>query len=124
MSNITMASVKSQPRTELHDLLNLTSCEISINELAPNQAVPFVHAHKENEETYIVLGGNGLLYIDGEIKPIKRDDVFRIAPAGKRCIKAGMDGLKIMCVQAKANSLEQFTFDDGIRYDEKAFAED
>lgn len=123
MSNISFASIKSQTRTELHDLLNLTSCEISINEIAPNVHVPFVHAHKENEEVYIVLAGNGLLYIDGEIKPIKRDDVFRIAPEGKRCLKAGIDGLKIMCVQAKANSLTQFTMSDGIKCDEVAFGE-
>ena len=52
MENFKMVEVKDAPRVELHNLLGLTGCEISINELPAKAAVPFVHAHKQNEEVY------------------------------------------------------------------------
>ena len=69
MENFKMVEVKDAPRVELHNLLGLTGCEISINELPAKAAVPFVHAHKQNEEVYGVLGGKGQLYIDGQVVP-------------------------------------------------------
>ena len=47
----------SASRTELHDLLSLTGAEISCNNLPAGVSVPFVHAHKHNEEVYLVLEG-------------------------------------------------------------------
>ena len=70
MENFKMVDVKDAPRVELHNQLGLTGCEISINELPPKAAVPFVHAHKQNEEVYGVLGGKGQLYIDGQVVDI------------------------------------------------------
>ena len=79
-----MVEVKDAPRVELHNLLGLTGCEISINELPAKAAVPFVHAHKQNEEVYGVLGGKGQLYIDGQVVDIKAGDWFVIRPNGRR----------------------------------------
>ena len=50
MANYKKISVAEAPRTELHDSLGLTGAEISINELPAGASVPFVHAHKHNEE--------------------------------------------------------------------------
>ena len=80
MKNYTITSVNSGARTELKDILNLSGCEISINELPANVSVPFVHAHKQNEEVYIVLEGGGKLFIDGEEIVIKKGDIFKIDP--------------------------------------------
>ena len=49
------------PPLELHNALALTGCEVSCNNLPAGVAVPFVHSHKNNEECYLVLGGD----IDG-----------------------------------------------------------
>lgn len=59
MANYQKARFLEEKRTELHDLLGLTSCEVSINTLPEGAAVPFVHAHTENEEIYIILEGQG-----------------------------------------------------------------
>ena len=40
MENFKMVEVKDAPRVELHNLLGLTGCEISINELPAKAAVP------------------------------------------------------------------------------------
>ena len=55
MSNYKIVSTKSEPRVELKEALNLSGCELSINELPANASMPFVHSHKQNEEIYLVL---------------------------------------------------------------------
>lgn len=112
---ISVGSLKDAGRQELHDQLNLTSAEISINTLPAGASVPFVHAHKRNEEIYLILDGKGALYIDGEEFEVKAGDVLRIDPAGERCFKAAADSsISFICIQADAGSLVQFTMNDGI----------
>lgn len=114
MKNYTITNLVSGARTELKAVLNLSGCEISINELPAGVSVPFVHAHKQNEEVYIVLEGSGKLFIDGEEIEIKKGDVFKIDPKGERCISAGDEAIKFTCIQTKAGSLEQYTDTDGV----------
>ena len=121
MKNFQLSNVADNPRVELHDALQLTGCEMSINHLPAGGAVPFVHAHKQNEELYYVLSGKGELFIDGEVLPLKAGDAFRIDPIGKRAIRAAQDSeLRYLCIQTKAGSLEGFTMNDGIILEEKA----
>lgn len=102
------------PRAELHDLLALTSAEVSVNHLpAGCNGVPFIHAHTANEEIYGIIEGKGELYIDGEVLPIAKGSWFRIDPAGHRAMRAASDeGLTYVCIQAKAGSLGGFTMTD------------
>ena len=86
-----IAAPADAPRFELHDALQLTGCELSINRLAAGAAVPFVHAHKANEELYGVLEGAGEIYIDGKIEKIASGDWFVVRPAGHRAIRALAD---------------------------------
>ena len=117
---IACGDIASLGRVVLHDTLALTSAEVSINELPAGVSVPFVHAHKNNEEVYVVLSGKGFLFIDGEEFAIKEGDAFRIDPKGERCLKAdNASPLRIICVQAKSKSLEGFTQTDGIPVDTK-----
>lgn len=119
--NFRRISFESAPRTELHDALGLTGCEVSVNALPAGAAVPFVHRHVKNEEVYGVLEGRGELYIDGEVVELKAGDWFRIPPEGRRAIRAAADqGIRFVCIQTKAGSLEGFTNDDGVACDEKA----
>ena len=48
MENFKMVEVKDAPRVELHNLLGLTGCEISINELPAKAAVHFVSRTKKS----------------------------------------------------------------------------
>lgn len=121
MANYKLASIDiSAARSELHDLLGLTGAEISFNTLPAGASVPFVHAHKQNEEIYLVLEGAGVLYVDGEETPLKAGDCFRIAPEAERCISAAADrAIRFICVQVKAGSLEGFTMNDATLSDKK-----
>lgn len=100
------------PRTELHDALGLTAAEISINNLPAGGAVPFVHSHKHNEEIYLVLEGTGRVWVDGEVHELKAGDCFHVATGAGRAIKSDT-GLRFICVQARENSLKEYTSTDG-----------
>ena len=115
MNNYTKFSVKEEGRVELHDNLQLTGAEISVNVMPAGASVPFVHSHKQNEEIYGVLEGAGKAIIDGETVELKAGDWLRVAPAAKRQFFAAKDsGIKYICIQVKAGSLENYTSTDGV----------
>lgn len=115
MTNFTKTSVADDARTELHDILDLTGAEISINKLLAGTSVPFVHSHKQNEEVYAILDGEGIAEIDGEKVPIKTGDWLRIAPCAKRRFFASNDkALKFVCIQVKEGSLGGYTMTDAV----------
>lgn len=102
-------------RTELHELLSLTGTEVSINNLPAGVSIPFVHAHTNNEELYIVLSGKGSFFVDGEEFLISEGDCLRVDPKGERCLKAVDDSaLRYLCIQSRAGSLQGYTMSDGI----------
>lgn len=100
--------------------LGLTGCEVSVNSIPAGGTVPFVHAHKKNEELYIITGGNGTFFVDGNEFPIEEGSLVRVAPAGERVLKAGKQDLYYICIQAQEGSLNQATSEDGIVLDTKA----
>lgn len=115
MANFSKVSVASDARTELHDKLSLTGAEISINNLPAGACVPFIHAHKNNEEIYAVLDGKGKAVIDGETVELAAGDWLRISPAARRQFFASEDtAISFICIQVKENSLGEYTRDDAI----------
>lgn len=122
-TNYTASSVgdiQAHGRVELHDRLALTGSEISINELPPGVSVPFVHAHKRNEEVYVVIQGKGRFYIDGDEFEVAEGSVIRVDPAGQRCITAdAQSSIRYLCIQTEAGSLVQFTMNDGVLLEAK-----
>lgn len=108
-------STGDAPRTELHDKLGLTGAEISINRMPAGTAVPFVHSHKQNEEIYGILGGKGVMTLDGEKVELREGDWLRVAPSVKRLMAAADDcQLTYICIQVKEGSLEQMTAADAV----------
>ena len=115
MSNYTKIGKVEGARTELHDRLGLTGAEISVNTLPAGASVPFVHAHKANEEIYFILSGKGKVIVDGEDIDLNEGDWIRIAPAGKRQFFASSDSpISYICIQVKAGSLGAYTADDAL----------
>ena len=87
MKNFALTHVDcTAARTELHELLHLTGCEASLNNLPAGVSIPFVHAHTKNEELYVILAGNGTFFVDGEEFAVKAGDAIRVDPNGQRCV--------------------------------------
>lgn len=97
----------------LNETLNLTSCEISVNCVPKGFKIPFNHKHKQNEEVYIFLKGEGIITIDNEKIAVKEGSVVNVAPEAIRTLEnTSENDFQFICVQAKANSLEQFGLSD------------
>ncbi len=112
---------QTAPRTELHDALELTGAEVSVNRLPAGAGAPFVHAHRKNEEIYGILSGRGELWLDGVTREVRAGDWLRIAPEGRRALRAAPDStMEYVCIQVRANSLETWTMTDGRILEEKA----
>src|ERR1700730_6522134 len=102
----------------LKEFVNFTGMEISYTSIPAGKRTPFVHHHKQDEEAYIFVQGSGRMEIDDDIIDVSEGTVVRVATAGKRAIGNNSDSpLVYISVQAKEGSLEQCTFDDGVRDD-------
>lgn len=97
----------------LKDLLNLSSMEVSINALKPNEKASFNHYHVNNEELYLVLKGSGKLSVDNKEYLLQEGSVAAVLPKGIRRVDAKEGGLIFICIQAKQDSLTAYTLDDG-----------
>jgi mannose-6-phosphate isomerase-like protein (cupin superfamily) len=107
-------------RVMLKENLGLTGAEVSVNRLPAGESIPFVHAHKKNEEVYLFIKGQGLFWIDGEAFEVGEGATVKVAPAGGRCLKADEnEDLYYICIQAQEHSLTQATREDGIMLDAK-----
>ena len=91
MENYTKTNIGSEARVELHEKLGLTGAEVSINQLPAGAGVPFVHAHRNNEEIYGIIAGKGKAVIDGKEIALTAGDWLKVAPAAKRQFSAAAD---------------------------------
>ncbi len=115
MENYSITHTNNEGRRELHDELGLSGAEISLNNLPAGASVPFVHAHKNNEEIYFIISGKGHAVIDDETIELQAGDFIKISPEGKRQFFASNDsGISYLCIQVKKDSLEGYTATDAI----------
>jgi len=91
----------------LKERIGLSSVEVSLNKDEPGTGMPFVHRHKNNEETYIFIGGKGEMLIDGERFPVGEGTVLSVQPQARRAWRnTGDEALYYVVIQAPANGLD------------------
>jgi mannose-6-phosphate isomerase-like protein (cupin superfamily) len=83
------------------DELDAEQSGISYQRLAASFRMPFGHRHKEEEELYVVVGGNRRIKLDDEILELKQWDTLRIAPETMRCLEGGPDGVEVIAFGAR-----------------------
>ncbi|WP_353123070.1 cupin domain-containing protein [Dysgonomonas capnocytophagoides] len=102
----------------LKDATKASGTEISISILPPKTDLPIFHSHKQNEETYIILKGEGKFQVDDQCFDISEGSVIRVAPAGLRGMTNTSEQQMIyIVVQSKENSIQQWTSQDGVIQD-------
>ena len=65
---------------------------------APDRHSSRGHAHREQEEVYVVLSGSGRVKLDDEVIEVRPWDVVRVAPGTFRGFAAGPDGLELIAI--------------------------
>lgn len=87
-----------------------TGGDFSFQVFSPGQETGFLHTHRNHEELYFFLKGNGEFQVDGEIFPVEEGSVVRVASEGRRSVRNnGAEPLLMLCVQYRGNT---FTADD------------
>ena len=88
--------------------------------IPPHSEIPYFHIHTKDEETYIILKGSGYYQVDEDLFPISEGSVIRVAPQGVRGLcNTSDEPMVYICIQAKENSLEEYTTEDGKRVEFK-----
>ncbi|NEO29716.1 MAG: cupin domain-containing protein [Symploca sp. SIO3C6] len=109
------APIKLEGKVFLKQVLNLTSAEISVNNLPPNKSFPFYHKHQLNEEIYVFVRGKGEFQVDDYLFPVSEGSVVRVDPAGERCMRNTSDNQDLcwIVIQSRAGSFPHHTIQDG-----------
>src|SRR5436190_20215868 len=79
--------------------LGLTSFGVQTIDLPPDSSRHPWHDHAEDgqEELYIALEASAVLELEsGERSPLERDSLIRVAPAERRRLPAGPDGMRLL----------------------------
>ena len=73
-----------------------------------------LHSHKEHEELYIIVSGNGEFQVDGEVFPVSEGSFIRVAPEGVRALRnTGDTEMVMICVQYQAKPISSI-MEDGV----------
>jgi mannose-6-phosphate isomerase-like protein (cupin superfamily) len=104
----------------LRDLLGSAGLELSLNVVPPGKAIPFLHRHQENDEVYIVVGGQGQFLVDGACLDVAEGSVLRLSPAAERAWRNHSEApLYFLCLQYRADSVVQGGTHDGRKVEGK-----
>jgi uncharacterized cupin superfamily protein len=79
-----------------HGDLGAEATGVSLQIVKPGKRHAFAHRHKDAEEIYVVLSGEGRVKLDDEVVDVRPLDAIRIAPAVTRAFEAGPDGLQLL----------------------------
>ncbi len=97
-----------------------TGGEFSFQSFAPGTETGFLHTHKNHEELYFFLSGNGEFQVDGKVFAVGEGSVVRVAPDGKRSVRNnGTEPLVMLCVQYRGNTFTAEDAADGVILNEK-----
>jgi mannose-6-phosphate isomerase-like protein (cupin superfamily) len=103
----------------LKEPLAMNGMEISLNSMLPGQGMPFVHRHRENEETYLFLNGIGEFQADGEVFAIEPGTCVCCAPeVGRSWRNTGAGELLFVVIQTPNQPMASSKVADGERVDE------
>ncbi|MBI4117359.1 MAG: cupin domain-containing protein [Parcubacteria group bacterium] len=73
--------IRDNETYKVYDLSTLKDLNLSLTELNPGKETGG-HSHKEADEVYVFIGGQGRIELEKEIIPVKEGDVIAI-PGGK-----------------------------------------
>jgi len=98
----------------LSNLVKLNSMEVSLNTALAGTGMDFFHKHKDHEEVYIFISGQGEMSIDDEIFQIKEGSIVSVKPEAKRSWwNTGDTELRYIVIQAPQDGIKASGIEDG-----------
>jgi mannose-6-phosphate isomerase-like protein (cupin superfamily) len=107
--------MKLEGKVFLKQILDLSSAEISFNNLPPKVSIPFYHKHRLNEEIYIFVRGKGEFQVNDCVFSVGEGTAVRVDPEGERCLRNTSDteDLCWIVIQSRVGSYQDHTIQDG-----------
>lgn len=97
--------VMAQGKVFLKDSIKATGSQISYTMINPGESSPFFHLHRENEEIYMIIKGEGEYQVEDSVFPISEGSVIRVATGASRGMKnTGKEPMIVICFQSKEGS--------------------
>lgn len=113
------AGIEIPGKVFIGEELRCTGTEVSFQIMPPAMGIDFLHTHKDNEELYVVIKGDGEYQVDGDIFSIAEGSVVRVATEGKRSWRnTGKESMVMMVIQSKTGSLKELGITDGVMVEE------
>jgi len=80
--------------------LELEHSGVTYQHLSPNFRLPFAHAHKVQEEVYVLISGSLRAKVGDEIVELRPLDALRVSKETIRGFEAGPDGAEVIAIGA------------------------
>jgi mannose-6-phosphate isomerase-like protein (cupin superfamily) len=80
--------------------LELENSGLSLFRIAPGFRAPFGHAHREQEEIYLVVAGSARVKLDDDVVEQRQWDAVRIPPGTMRGLEGGPEGGEVLAFGA------------------------
>lgn len=102
-----LKSYTTKDKSEIIEIFHPNNSEIKNQSLALAVVAPQkhteLHCHKNSEEVYFVLEGEGIIYLDGTEVKTEKNNAILIKPGLKHNIKnTGNKELKFLCISNPA----------------------
>jgi quercetin dioxygenase-like cupin family protein len=94
-------------------------CSSCVMRVEPGSTVQPAHCHPDGEELIYIIEGEGKVYVDGIIKPMKAGTAVLFEKGSKHMVRnSGSTEMKVICFFAPKTSLDEYEFHPEINFDE------
>ena len=92
-------------------------CACNVVVLEPGSVVRPAHSHAACEEFVYVVEGEGEIFMDGEVYPLKKDSAVLVRKEAVHMLhNSGTSQLKAVCFFAPPTTMEEYTFHPDVAF--------
>jgi len=94
-------------------------CACCVMRVEPGSTVSPAHSHPDGEELIYIIEGEGTVYVDGLIKPMRSGTAVLFEKGSKHMVRNNSsEPMKVICFFAPKTSLDEYEFHPEIDFDE------
>jgi quercetin dioxygenase-like cupin family protein len=108
----TLEPFTTKDGSTIREYLHTPAQSLAEATLTPGQST-VRHYHALSEEIYLLIAGGGIMELDGETREVAEGDAILIPPGAWHELRAGREGIKLLCCCVTAYSHEDTYFCGG-----------
>lgn len=98
--------------------LDPEECSCCVMRVLPGETVKPAHSHPGSEELIYVIEGEGKVYVDGVIKPLRKGTAVLFEKESIHMVRnSGDSEMKVICFFAPLTSLSDYVFHPEIEFE-------